>query len=105
MKNLSPLFSCSYALRNASRESARCVIRTLVTVLLVNAPRICLADHSWTLSSPTSRLTVKIEQTDGVSYSVLLRDQEVIARPKSTSRSPIRAGSVSNRATGGNAEI
>ncbi len=43
------------------------------------APSPCLAAQAWTLTSPTSRLEVKVEQSDGIKYSVLLRGQEVIA--------------------------
>jgi alpha-glucosidase len=37
------------------------------------------AADSWTLDSPSSRLQVKVEQNDGMRYSVLLRGQQVIA--------------------------
>jgi alpha-glucosidase len=50
--------------------------------LLLLAPSACFADHSWTLNSPSSRLEVKIEQASGISYSVLLRDKEVITPSK-----------------------
>jgi len=50
----------------------------LVAGLLLAWPISCRAEHSWTLNSPSSRLSMKIEQADGISYSVLLRGQEVI---------------------------
>ena len=55
---------------------------SLMAGLLLLAPSACFADHSWTLNSPSSRLEVKIEQASGISYSVLLRDKEVITPSK-----------------------
>ena len=46
---------------------------------LLASSTACAASNSWTLDSLSSRLQVKIEQNEGMRYSVLLRGQEVIA--------------------------
>jgi alpha-glucosidase len=42
----------------------------------------CVAAGSWTLKSPTGRLEVKIEHSDGIQYSVMLRGKDVVAPSK-----------------------
>ena len=54
----------------------------MIAVLLLVGSDVCLAEHSWTLESPSSRLEVRIAQTDGIQYSVLLRGKEVVAPSK-----------------------
>jgi hypothetical protein len=49
---------------------------------LLASSTACAASNSWTLDSPSSRLHVKVEQNEGMRYSVLLRGQEVIAPSK-----------------------
>lgn len=54
----------------------------MVAVLLTVSSSDCLAGGAWTLKSPSSRLEVKIEQTVGIQYSVLLHGKEVVAPSK-----------------------
>ena len=47
-------------------------------------PVAAFAEPSWTLESPSARLKVKIEQQDGIRYSVSLHNDPIIARRRST---------------------
>jgi alpha-glucosidase len=51
----------------------------LGTATLLAASNACAAATSWTLDSPSSRLQVRVEQDEGMRYSVSLRGKEVIA--------------------------
>jgi alpha-glucosidase len=57
-------------------------LNAFAVAFMVLVPGVCQAEKTWTLSSPSSRLEVKIEQNDGISYSALLRGKEVIAPSK-----------------------
>jgi alpha-glucosidase len=50
-----------------------------VVALLSVLPSLAAANGVWTLDSPSSRLQMKIEQRDGIRYSVLLRGEEIIS--------------------------
>lgn len=67
------------ATRLACRSAARSSVLRIVAPLLFLCPSVCTAEHAWVLKSPSSRLEMKIQQADGIIYSVSLRGQEVIA--------------------------
>jgi alpha-glucosidase len=56
--------------------------RTLIVAVIFGINLSSVAASTWTLKSPTGRLEVKIEQTDGIQYSVRLRGKEVVLPSK-----------------------
>src|SRR5262245_60858880 len=57
-------------------------LSTFAVAFVILVPAVCRAEKSWKLSSPSSRLEVKVQQNDGIWYTVQLRGKEVVAPSK-----------------------